>query len=127
MNKQESKQTLIEYLFSKYPVDEKEKIEFKEICFRIQDKCPFDNTKEFVQFLSDNVEIHEGVTDDNQMTVRKSSTWAVCQQYLGNLTEDDDVYASSRGGIWSFDMSDITEPQLVSIRDIINDLEKNFG
>lgn len=59
--------------------------------------------------------------DENEMTVDKSSTWAICQEFIGNLSGDLLDYSKSRGGIWIFDDKDI-----VSFRSVITDLQEKY-
>ena len=80
----------------------------------------FDTTiwtwKDFTQHLSDFVQ-----KDEDNMSVTTSSTWAVCQQFLGNLSGSDLEYADCRGGIWAFSSGKIT-----SVREVLTELQNEF-
>ena len=56
--------------------------------------------------------------------VTMSSTWAVCQEFLNNLTTyEDRRYAQTRGGFWSMSHNDRGVLTTVSVRDILTDLK----
>lgn len=57
--------------------------------------------------------------NEDNMTVTKSSTWAVCQDLLGNLSGQDLMHARSRGGIWTCDPP-------VSVREILTRFSKEY-
>jgi len=59
--------------------------------------------------------------DEPNMNVLKSSTWAVCQEFLGNLSGDYLDYSQSRGGSWSF-----TDGENVSVRQVLTDLRETY-
>ena len=55
------------------------------------------NWRIFAQIVSDYYALEEP-----DINVRCSSSWAVCQEFLGNLEGDDLKYANSRAGTWAF-------------------------
>jgi len=56
--------------------------------------------------------------DEPNMRVTKSSTWAVCQVYLGRIHDREDwEYAMSRGGLWS---------PSTSVRSVLNSLFEKY-
>jgi len=57
--------------------------------------------------------------DEEDMNVFKSSTWAVCQEFIGNLRGGDLRYAKKRGGIWSLDGQ-------ISVREILIEFQLQF-
>lgn len=57
--------------------------------------------------------------DEKEMTVSKSSVWAVCQEFLGNLHGEDLEYAQTRGGMWSY-----IRP--VTVREILERLQEDY-
>jgi hypothetical protein len=64
---------------------------------------------------------------EKNMNVYKSSTWAVCQEFLGNLNKSDYDYAQSRGGIWSHEAGGKDVGQtIVSVRQILTRLRRDY-
>ncbi len=74
------------------------------------------NWRDFTEKLSEFVS-----RDDPDMCVTKSSTWAVCQEFLGNLSGEELEYAETRGGIWSFKNKDV-----VSVREMLTEIKIMF-
>jgi len=55
--------------------------------------------------------------------VRKSSTWAVCQEFLGKLSDDDLEYSQQRGGLWAINPGSSSP---VSVREVLQELFYEF-
>lgn len=64
----------------------------------------------------------------SHISVEKSSTWAVCQEFLGNLKGYDLGYAQSRGGIWHCSVSGppSVKCKITSVREILTNLSEKF-
>ena len=84
--------------------------------------------RDFAKGLSDIIELEE----EGVMNVRKSSTWAVCQEFLGNLSDSDLWYSTQRGGIWSIsygqedDNGRVSDAKIVSVRQILNRFKTEY-
>lgn len=64
---------------------------------------------------------------EENMDVRMSSTWAVCQEFLGNLSGYDLEYAQRHGGCWVIThFKEEKKCEAVSIRSILKDLFERF-
>lgn len=107
-------QGLVAYVRSKYPSDDRE-----DFLKKIDDSVK--TWRDFARSLS----AHE---DDGQMVVTKSSTWAVCQEFLGNLKGEDLWYAQSRGGFWKcWEWNAQTNKcDQVSVRQVLTDIKSAF-
>ena len=70
--------------------------EYKEFLSQLPDDTPL-NYLQFIQRLSDYLEQQE-----EDINVAKSTTWGLCQEYLGHtLDVHDREQLSCRGGIWA--------------------------
>ena len=83
--------------------------------------------KDFAMLISAYLEKDE----DKPMNVTMSSTWAVCQEFLGNLSGIDLQYSKQRGGIWAstFMRSDQLYDKtgrIITVREILTDLIEKF-
>lgn len=109
-------QSVIAYVFSKYPsVDQKD----------FQEKCTdsIDTIKTWRDFAIA-LAAHNA---DEGICVQMSSTWAVCQEYLGTLKGADLCYAQGRGGNWSTVWNQQTaECDQVSVRQVLSDIKNKF-
>lgn len=76
--------------------------------------------QDFAMGVSEYSELQEG---DSGMNVCKSSTWAVCQEFLGNLSGQDLWYSKQRGGLWSFDQANA---KIITVREILNRFKTDF-
>ncbi len=66
--------------------------------FYLSERCnELTNWRQFAQIVSDYYALEEP-----NINVRCSSSWAVCQEFLGNLDGHDLDYAKSRAGSWTF-------------------------
>lgn len=74
------------------------------------------NWRDFVQNLSDWIQNNE-----KNFKVTMSSSWAICQELLGNIEGNDLKYAQERGGIWSMNNNEI-----ISVRTVLSDIQKNY-
>ena len=96
--------------------------------FRSQKK-QLNNWRDIVELIAD---YHKG--DDLDMCVSKSSSWAVCQEFLGKLDIHELRYVEGRAGIWSiapsvaFDVDGYPQvtTNIVTTRDIISDILQQF-
>ena len=72
--------------------------EFEEF---LRNRIYLDTMRDFATSVS--LYLEEDEKDNGGMNVFKSSTWAVCQEFLGNLSDEEDLltYAQSRSGQWS--------------------------
>jgi hypothetical protein len=107
------KKTLVEYVFSTYPSETQK--DFREFCEKHSHEIL--TWKDFALKLAEFV--HE-----KDIKVGMSSTWAVCQEFLGNLSGEDLAYSRGRGGLWS--MTDYLPISLVSVRDVLIDLQEKY-
>lgn len=86
------------------------------------------NWRDVVKILSDYFR-----SGEQNMTVGQSSSWAICQEFLGNLEGYDLLYARERDGIWSTDTSiewidgfPHVSVNTIAIRDVITDIFEQF-
>lgn len=100
--------SLLNKLLSDYGVDDQKLL---KILREADEQSKLKTWKDFANILANQYE-------ENDMSVYKSSTWAVCQEFLGNLHGEDLNYAQSRGGIWSLDRN-------ISVREILEALQKS--
>ena len=111
-------QNLVDYVFSKYPTKNHET--FREECEKSSENIK--TWRDFANALA----AHDS-RDDTDMTVTKSSTWAVCQEFLGQLSGQDLEYSQTRGGLWSCEWDHIeNECNIVSVRQILEDIQEVF-
>lgn len=110
---------LLKYVIEKYglPYDE-------NVAKALIDENKKDNSlkvwSSFVRVVSDAIEKEE--SDAGQtISVCMSSTWAICQEYLGNLQGQDAEYTKMRSGTWRIDDS-----KIISFREIVEDLKNSF-
>jgi hypothetical protein len=103
-----------EFLQKNYPVKETSK--FYDIIY----KSKIESVEDFLKKVS---VIISG--DNPKFGVRDSSCWAICQKYLGNLSESDIAYTNGRGGIWYIDQPHEFIPEMcksVQFRHVVEDL-----
>ena len=113
----QSAQSIVDYVFSTYPSNEQQDI-FEEFCR--ENSSNISTWHDFTEVLAN-------FYTDTNMSVTKSSTWVVCQEFLGNLDETSLEYTQSRGGIWSF----ICEPpnfhcDIITVRTILTDIKEKY-
>lgn len=80
------------------------------------------NWKDFANLIA---KFHEDIAGDEKITVRSSSTWAITQEFLGKLTDEDDInYTARRSGHWhsSFDLDSTT----FTFRELMDYLKRKF-
>lgn len=114
--------TLLQYVFTTYPAPERDR-NMKSLYDDLTSadtQGTLNNWKDFALVVSKNCEKHEV-----DMSVYKSSTWAVCQEFLGTLNHEEKEYAEWRGGIWSMNMKE-GDVIIVQVRDILTDLKKRY-
>lgn len=111
---------IINALEQDYPSPNQKAIDF----LRQRDKeSPISNWRQLTEalavFFRDN---------DPNMNVCKSSSWAVCQEFLGNVRDDLLWYTRARGGLWSYSFDLDRDPQYESttVREILEDFRKRF-
>jgi hypothetical protein len=97
------------------------------------------NWRQFAEAVSD----YESKGQEPPMTVRKSSTWAVCQEFLGKLSNRDDLdYAETRDGVWCTKFSTeyireayklgkkpsdkIATEKIITLRQILESFQENY-
>lgn len=93
--------SLYQVLIDEYPNSD---IELMNYLKNLNESGKLVNWKDFALALSSHYY-------EDDMTVGKSSTWAVSQEFLGKLKGYDLKYAQSRGGIWNLK---------TSVREILN-------
>lgn len=91
---------------------------------------PDDNTLNWRQF-TELLSAYEVAGFDNYTaTVTSSTTWGICQEYLGNYLSNEDLeYLSDRGGHWHqyiFDYDTVNPVMVVSIREVLDHLKFRF-
>lgn len=106
-----SNKTLFEYIRGKYPAPDDTNL--AQYLFDHKDKMR--TWRDFAECVS------ASTTEGNEMNVFKSSIWAVCQEFLGKLTDvEEKMYTRERGGVWTCD------GEIIAIRSILKDLKKTF-
>ncbi len=122
---------IIDYVFETFPTNDNTFLDFKQYCLQFTDVDKW-NWKIFTQNLSDFL-----FMKDNTISVLNSSTWAICQEFLGNLSGRDLSYSQSRGGLWSLRIDKNLENkenpdnttnnvEVISVRRILNVLKKEY-
>ncbi len=122
---------IIDYVFETFPTNDNTFLDFKQYCLQFTDVDKW-NWKIFTQNLSDFL-----FNQDNTISISKSSTWAICQEFLGNLTGTDLYYSQLRGGLWSLRIDKNLENkenpdnttnnvEVISVRRILNVLKKEY-
>jgi hypothetical protein len=100
----------------KYP-DEDEKMRL--LALQNNDKAgKLLSWKDFAQIISEVIEEMNGYRD---ITVYENSTWAVCQEFLGNLNGKELAYTKMRSGDWN---SERMTP--ITIRQVLTELQKVY-
>ncbi len=123
---------IVDYVFETFPTTDSTFINFKQYCLQFKDVDTW-NWKDFTQKLSDFL-----FNQDNTISISKSSTWAICQEFLGNLTGTDLYYSQSRGGLWSLRVDKNSENkenaentndkvEVISVRRVLNDIKKKYS
>ncbi len=123
----ESVVTLVEYLFQNFPINDQELIE------HLNDNSPYiTNWRQFVEFME-----WWCRRTDYKINILKSSNFAVTQEFLGKLSDEELEYSQSRGGFWT-SLHTLTEliedvitreqydAGIISFRRVVNDLRINF-
>jgi N-acetylglucosamine kinase-like BadF-type ATPase len=120
------KKTLFEYITSTYPRPEDDKL----VQYIYANKNRLRTWKDFAEVVAEQVETEEG----ESINVFKSSSWAVCQEFLGKIRDREELnYTRSRGGIWSI-ASQIVDidckmkviVDIITVRDILTDLKQAY-
>jgi hypothetical protein len=111
-------ETLLQFVKRCYPSDDSES-RFSILEQRDSEK-PIETYLDFAQVVKEMSE--DGEQD---MNIYKSSTWAVCQEFLGKLNEEELLYSNNRGGIW---YSNVEQGEYISItiRKILNILKVHY-
>jgi hypothetical protein len=129
---------IVDYAFDTFPTKDEILIEFKNHCIQCHNINNW-NWKNFVKNLSNFLFIK-----DTNITITKSTTWAVCQEFLGNLSGKELHYAQSRGGLWALrinkndklENNEDTEKnnedteqnvEVISVRRVFNDLRNKYN
>ena len=107
------KKSLLQYVLEKYP--NTTYTNFLKFC----EPYNINNWRDFAEMYAKFVSI-----ECENITVYDSSSWGVCQEFLGNLTGRDLWYTESRSGFWS--MPDTSTLQIVTVREILSDLWENY-
>jgi len=117
--KLEKKETLYEFLKTQKLLPDDDKNKALE---NADSKNKLNNWRDFAKIVSAYEEIGEP-----EMNVLKNSSWAVCQEFLGNLSRKDLKCATKMAGEW---LSKIElgswERRDVSTREILNILRGKF-
>ena len=110
-------ETLVQFIKRCFPTDDQSRIEYLE-----KHENKIKTWRDFTITLSELL-----ADGDLDMTVYRSSTWAVCQEVLGNLGGHDLDYAQGRGGVWysKFDLEKGTFNS-ITIRDIFQSLQIHY-
>jgi hypothetical protein len=122
---------IVDYVFETFPTNDNTFLDFKQYCLQFTDVDKW-NWKIFTQNLSDFL-----FNQDNTITISNSSTWAICQEFLGNLSGRDLSYSQSRGGLWSLRIDKNLENkenpdnttnnvEVISVRRILNVVKKEY-
>ncbi len=123
---------IVDYVFETFPTTDSIFINFKQYCLQFKDVDTW-NWKDFTQNLSDFL-----FNQDNTISISKSSTWAICQEFLGNLTGTDLYYSQLRGGLWSLRVDKNLQNkenaentndnvEVISVRRVLNDIKKKYS
>ncbi len=123
---------IVDYVFETFPTNDSIFINFKQYCLQFKDVDTW-NWKDFTQNLSDFL-----FNQDNTISISKSSTWAICQEFLGNLTGTDLYYSQLRGGLWSLRVDKNLQNkenaentndnvEVISVRRVLNDIKKKYS
>ena len=123
----ESDVTLVEYLLQNFPINDEELIE------HLNDNLPYiKNWRQFVQFMEWWMKRF-----DYKMNILKSSNFAITQEFLGKLSDEELEYSQSRGGNWGtrHTLTELIEnivtreeydAGIITFRTVVNDLRTNF-
>ena len=109
---------VVHYTFYRFPTNDNMLQDFKQYCLEYPDVSSW-NWIIFVQKLSNYL-----FNQDPSISVTNSSTWAVCQDFLGLLQGPDLQYARSRGGIWAVDHG--FTAKVTTVRQVFNELKQKF-
>lgn len=120
------KKTLFEYITSTYPRPEDDML----VQYIYANKERLHNWVDFAEVVAEQIELSEG----ENINVFKSSSWAVCQEFLGRIHDREELnYTMSRGGIWSvatqivnIDCKMKVIVDVISLREILEDLVQKF-
>jgi len=99
---------ILDFVESKFPCKNKKQWAYLTQCYK---EKPFEKWQDFVTCLSS----YES-NENKDMNVVKSSSWAICQEFLGNLTGDDLEYTKERSGIWNLDRQITTREVLLAVK-----------
>jgi hypothetical protein len=130
---------IVEYVFNTFPTKDQTLLEFKEYCLKHENLDNW-NWKDFTQNLSDFL-----FNKDNQISISKSSTWGICQEFLDKLYGKELHYSQSRGGLWALRVNKLEETnneetnneetnneqteqnvEVISVRRVLNDLRNKY-
>lgn len=112
---------LFEYLTIFYPIP----VDTMLAQYIIDNKDRLHNCRDFAQVVAEQIESTEGDT----ISVTTSSIWAVCQEFLGRLHDEDLSYAQTRSGVWSFVPSndnDSNVEDVLTFRDVLDVIAQKF-
>jgi hypothetical protein len=126
---------IVDYAFNTFPTKDQTLLEFKEYCIQYKNLDNW-NYKDFIQNLSDFL-----FNKDNQISISKSSTWAICQEFLDKLCGKELYYSQSRGGLWALRVNKLEEEyinikdpentennvEVISVRRVLNDLRNKYN
>jgi hypothetical protein len=112
-------ETLLQFVNRCYPADNESRFNYLK---KRDSENQIKTWRDFAMILSE-----ISANGDSDMNVYKSSTWAVCQEFLGNLKEKDLKYAQGRGGIWcsDFDVEKGTFSS-ITVRDMLESLKIHY-
>lgn len=129
MQEDQKKPSLMEFVQEKFPCsnsssdsssnssDSRKKMSY--LVKRDKEK-KFETWKDFTSALA----AYEAHGDST--VVEQSSSWAVCQEFLGNLEGSELGYAQGRGGIWEFTEDDKGRVEIVTVRQVLNALRQYY-
>ena len=105
--------TLLGGLVRKYPSDSL--VDFIKFCIR-RNVSIADST-DFYEYYAKYLE-----TSDRNINALRSTTWGICQEKLGRLSDDYIDYIGTRAGIWSYDQ---TNPaKIITFRHVCDFVDK---
>lgn len=120
------KKTLFEYITSAYPCPEDKQL----VDYIRTNKDLLNDWRAFAELVSEFEEKHE----HDGISVYKSSSWAVCQEFLGNLQTPEELeYTRMRSGIWSITPHIVAVgseskavDDIITLRSILKDLVQKY-
>ena len=103
---------LLTKLFEHYPLNDNNEL----ITYCSNKKV--ESAKDFFQVYADYL-----AQNETNMSVYMSSSWAICQEKLDNLSYDDLEYTKSRSGIWSLSYE---SGKMTTFREVARWLETSY-